>query len=301
MDGRKNCFQDLSLFFLPTLPSRMSHRKRPAADEIDGARVQQHGGGRTPAQVEETFQRSIKKALEERLCVIQANHSEDDDAARRRTFAMLGSTGNVYHVTISCDDVSCNCPHGIRGATCKHLIYVFVRKLKLSRNSPLIRRKTLTDAEWDRLFAADLAAVENLVDADEKTRRAYELLQAGKSTKDIDTELAVAASAAAATAASEPKTDATLDADSECPICCCEIEPDEGTVWCRGQCGGNLHTKCFDTWQKHVGAAKTTCPYCRIPWWEPALPAAANDKKVSRLVVTQDEGYQNLAWRNSKR
>ena len=280
-------------------------RKRPAAAELDRA-------SRTPAQIEQTFQRSIVKALEERLCVIQAKHSAEDDAAHRRVFAMLGSTGNVYHVTISCEKVACDCPHGRHGAVCKHVLYLFIRKLKVARNSPLLRSKTLAEAEWLRLFPA--RAPENLVDVDDKTQRAYQLLQQGKNARAIEADLDAAAAAASVPSANEEEEEkkvertqtgrarAILEADSECPICCCEIEPDEATTWCRAQCGGNLHTKCFDTWRDHVGAADTTCPYCRSPWWEPIAAAAANSnskkKKQSHLVISKDEeGYQNLAWR----
>jgi hypothetical protein len=75
-------------------------RKRSIVDELEPPRPV-----RSSFQVEQTFQRSVVKALSERLCVIQAKHTPADDAARRRVFAMLGSTGNVYHVTISCDTV----------------------------------------------------------------------------------------------------------------------------------------------------------------------------------------------------
>lgn len=68
-----------------------------------------------------------------------------------------------------------------------------------------------------------------------------------------------------------------------CPICfdpiCC---PDDA-VWCRGQCGQNLHRDCFRQWMEHINgendarreqdeegeARPITCPCCRAGWkWE---------------------------------
>jgi hypothetical protein len=210
------------------------------------------------------------------------------------------------------------------GARCKHLIYCYVKKLKVSRDSPLLRKTALTEAEWDALFQQSLAVgvaihteADDLVDADEKTRRAYELLQEGKDARAIEAALEEASSAAAAASTQdnpkEPIVERTqtgrlrapLEVDSECPICCCEMEPDEATTWCRAQCGGNLHAQCFDTWRTHMGVSDVTCPYCRSPWWEPRAAAAASashpDKSHTRLVITRDDAYQNLAWKEGSR
>jgi hypothetical protein len=41
-------------------------------------------------------------------------------------------------------------------------------------------------------------------------------------------------------------------------------------VWCKSQCGGNLHKRCFDQWQTAClrGTRNVTCPLCRGQWEE---------------------------------
>lgn len=78
--------------------------------------------------------------------------------------------------------------------------------------------------------------------------------------------------------------------DDDCGICYTPICCREDAVWCRAQCGKNLHRGCFGKWREfcleqaaesraaaidqeeleRVGRSKkVTCPYCRARWrWE---------------------------------
>jgi hypothetical protein len=59
----------------------------------------------------------------------------------------------------------------------------------------------------------------------------------------------------------------------ECPICNEEIHCPDDAVWCRAQCGQNMHRGCFAPWRRECldREATVTCVYCRAPWkyeWE---------------------------------
>jgi hypothetical protein len=51
-------------------------------------------------------------------------------------------------------------------------------------------------------------------------------------------------------------------ADGECPICYDELDPMHGDIsFCRGTCGQNLHTKCWERWT--IEHPRLKCPMCR--------------------------------------
>ncbi|OAT14024.1 hypothetical protein BDBG_09117 [Blastomyces gilchristii SLH14081] len=75
--------------------------------------------------------------------------------------------------------------------------------------------------------------------------------------------------------------------DAECGICMepyVEVREDtdgvdssitsqRGLVWCKAQCGGNLHKACFSRWEAQclrggLGQSRcvVTCPLCRAEW-----------------------------------
>lgn len=73
---------------------------------------------------------------------------------------------------------------------------------------------------------------------------------------------------------------------TDCCICCEEIHCSEDAVWCRAQCGQNVHRECFRDWRTHsVNKARqrwmdcgegeenwheaVNCVFCRTKWkWE---------------------------------
>lgn len=58
----------------------------------------------------------------------------------REQFKVLGSTGNVYTITI--DNVpSCDCPDFLKGNHCKHLIFVFLKILGVKESSHFYYQK----------------------------------------------------------------------------------------------------------------------------------------------------------------
>lgn len=63
-----------------------------------------------------------------------------------------------------------------------------------------------------------------------------------------------------------------------CGICIDAIQTLDDAVWCRGQCGQNLHVHCWDEWIRQQSSNRSTasmdvhvlpaCVYCRAPWVE---------------------------------
>lgn len=64
------------------------------------------------------------KASRERMVIVY--HNED---SHRATFRVLGASGRLYNITMSCEGFTCSCPdfayHG--PAHCKHILHVILR------------------------------------------------------------------------------------------------------------------------------------------------------------------------------
>merc|ERR1719461_640689 len=76
---------------------------------------------------------------------------EIDDHTRQ--YAVLGSTGNCYNVTIG-NRVSCTCPdHRRRSDVCKHILLVHLKVLRLPAHSEHIYQKALLTSELKHIFA----------------------------------------------------------------------------------------------------------------------------------------------------
>jgi Ring finger domain len=68
--------------------------------------------------------------------------------------------------------------------------------------------------------------------------------------------------------ASAPSTGGAIrkPVEGECPICVCDMEPDEELVWCKAACGQNYHKDCFERWRQSKMGGPVTCAYCRTEW-----------------------------------
>ncbi|RIA88093.1 hypothetical protein C1645_806984 [Glomus cerebriforme] len=184
----------------------------------------------------------------------------------RQEFAILGSTGNVYTVTIT-HLPDCTCPDFKKGNLCKHIIFVYLRVLRLNRNSPFIYQKALLSKELRSIFAN--AAPDPTVLANKRVVDKYQTITSGEtlpSASNIDEK--------------------RRPIEEDCPICYEPLEEKDrkNIVWCREGCGNNLHKDCFEQWKKSKRGCKVTCVYCRRDWMESTEPEA----------LINEEGYVNL-------
>lgn len=170
---------------------------------------------------------------------------------------LTGSTGNIYVVHIA-QQPTCTCPHNKAGHQCKHIFYVLSRVLR---------------APFDLVYQLALLSTE-LVSIFENAPPA-----------EVGDD------------ATKPKEDKNRkDIEGDCPICFMPFEGEDATVYCRAQCGQNIHKECFEMWaatkrQNRNATDKVTCPMCRTPW-------QGDDDMQTRIRntgVVGAEGYVNIA------
>jgi hypothetical protein len=64
---------------------------------------------------------------------------------------VLGATGNFYTVKLN-QMPSCSCPDAAKGNTCKHLLFVMLRVLKLPQSDPWVWQKALLSTKLEDLL-----------------------------------------------------------------------------------------------------------------------------------------------------
>lgn len=273
-------------------------------------------------------QKRIKRALEQRLFVVDnANVS-----STCRKFTIFGSVGNLYTVQIG-SDVSCTCPDFAKGFhNCKHLLYVMIRVLRIPQDDARLLNKRFEVDDVARLLR-DAPPVHSTCMVDSRVRTAYDLIKHGVSIQDVVADHHLAAAAKEATTSNALAVDlnslpscsltgqprASLDDPDElCAICFDELSSKDHTVWCRRQCGKNVHKQCMDMWIKHKQRDRVmaSCPSCRAePWLEGhstnnvtpldtfgntvgavSAAAAAQSSTAGSTTVRSNDGYINLAF-----
>jgi hypothetical protein len=214
----------------------------------------------------------IRRAVTQRLYLMDEKDNSVPDSLAR-VYTVLGSTGNVYDVTVQ-KFPNCTCPDAERGNLCKHILFVFLKVLRLDRHSPLIYQTALLQSELQDMFeAADRHAAQRAaVMASENTIRAYKAtmgVQDDKEEKGKEEE-------EAATAAP-----VQIEEGTECPICYEDIKPD----------GSEPLEDCFLRWsqQSRQKGLQITCVFCRSEW---KVDSASGKDPKSRIGR---EGYLNFA------
>ncbi|KAK8068569.1 E3 ubiquitin-protein ligase Zswim2 [Apiospora saccharicola] len=204
----------------------------------------------------QAFHEVYQRATTQRFYVLGRTRC-GEDWCPEEIVELTGSTGNIYHVHIA-RQPTCDCPHGLKGNQCKHILYVLSRVLHARFD--LVYQLALLGTELQEIFEgappievgdeAEGAAVDN-------NRKAIE---------------------------------------GDCPICFSEFEATDKTVYCKATCGNNIHTECFEMWaatkRQSPGAKdQVTCPMCRSLW------QGDDDvvKKIMNTGVVGREGYVNVA------
>lgn len=208
----------------------------------------------------------IERAFQHRLYLIDKKPVVGDDAGHPSAFEffVLGATGNVYCVRLDLKP-SCTCPDFKRGNTCKHILFVMLRVLKLPVDDPRVWQKALLTSELEELLQISCLNEENVLASHQVRARFREIAGSSTGTKKDDKRV-------------------QRDLEGDCPVC---YEPLDGVkedvVFCR-VCGNNVHKDCFMRWSKSKRAGTVTCVYCRAPWDD-----EGKNKKG------KDGGYVNLA------
>jgi hypothetical protein len=235
----------------------------------------------------------IDRATTQRLYLISASQPTtcSQYGGPSITLNVLGSTGNVYDVTLS-KIPSCNCPDHAKGNLCKHLLFALIKVVGLPTSSPLVYQAAYITQELDTIIemlqnravqlqrggVAAAAAAGNIL-ANEAVRNCFQDQKKGNRTTDHDHDAA---------------TDSTKRHEiqgADCPICFDDLggmaNLDQLT-FCQTTCGTNFHSDCIKMWTRQAEQARTpTCPACRQPW---------TDVKTGGHIidVDADDGYANL-------
>ena len=200
-------------------------------------------------------------------------------------FAVMGSTGNVYDVTIE-REPSCTCPLALKHKTkvCKHRYFVYYRVLKLPKDDDAVddeREEGLKVVPHQRYLRRDeLKAI--LLD-----RAPTDAPLASRAARDAYRRHSGAAAEGSDEAA--PSTTAVRrPLDNVCEICfeAFPTGPDALAFadYCKARCGRNFHHDCLKRWFDHKG--DTVCPVCSADW---ALAPAPGDD-----APQVEEGFLNL-------
>jgi len=212
----------------------------------------------------------IKRALRQRLYMV----SWEQKGPHMREYKVLGSTGNLYTIQIG-KLITCSCPDFRKGNLCKHCLFIMLKVLKVDRNNWWVWQRALLTSELDQIFAAapDLNMLRG-VQADAKTRKAVKKATGTDDGEDED----------------DSGKQKPLEGN-DCPICLEDYTSADKckVVWCKAQCGNNIHKSCFDMYMKAPNQrSQVTCPFCRAPW-------DFGNKSSSGGNATSREGYMNFA------
>ncbi|PPQ68076.1 hypothetical protein CVT24_002940 [Panaeolus cyanescens] len=199
------------------------------------------------------------------------------DGELREEFSVLGSTGNVYTVTI--DKLPrCNCPDAAKGNHCKHILFVFFKVLQVRQSSTTWYQKALITSELEEIFRNAPLAPNSIAHPHILAAHAR---ATGKAVPETPT-------------GGTGQTNKRIPSeDDDCPICYDGMHgvPESSLVFCE-ECGNALHKECFGQWKRTAASTgkSLTCVWCRASWIEPHLPGTAGGG-ASR----DSEGYLNLA------
>ena len=216
----------------------------------------------------------ISRALHQRLYLIEGKTSDNGGAQ----FAVLGSTGNVYDVTIA-NTANCDCPDHGRSYLCKHILFVLLKVLRVDADSPLVYQSAWLSSELATMLAGWTERQRGRdVLANDLVLQKYAEMKNPEGKRSAEDD------------GNDEGCRKQVDPDTDCPICF-DVLGSEELTYCRVACGTNFHKSCMERWGSTSGyygsAKRLTCPNCRSPWEDPTISSC---KKRSR----HDEGYTNL-------
>lgn len=203
----------------------------------------------------------LERAKTQKLFLVRKGEivrDEGDDYPSSCEFVVLGSTGNVYTVTIR-RLPKCTCPDHAKGNTlCKHVLFVLLKVMAVPKNSPLVYQAAWIGSELQQLFGYMERRFRQVsgcnIMANAAVQKAFAKLENGEKVDDDDDD-------------ATPRR--AVGEDDDCPICFDPLQGGGDTTFCRSQCGANFHTACIRKWlQQH--RTEPTCPMCRQEWQDDA-------------------------------
>jgi len=238
----------------------------------------------------------IERVRQQRFYLIARERA---GTALEEAFKVLGSTGNVYTVTIR-NLPTCDCPDAAKGNHCKHLIFVLVKVLGVLWTSSLVYQKALLTSELQEIFdnaPAAPHAVQHSVLA-----KAWERVTGSPSKESKPQSVPDTVPEECEVAPTGKRL--MPEEDDSCPVCYENIYGEDVNkfTFCTESCGKPIHRECMTTWATAMRAKgdAVTCVWCRAPWVGPenktnAGGFAGPSQLAPDAAAEFEEGYMNLA------
>ncbi|KAJ7734431.1 hypothetical protein B0H16DRAFT_1426322 [Mycena metata] len=273
-------------------PARKTRRKK---GEDAPAGTPEKRGAMFKKQCPQNILDRVDRVMTQRFFMVDRKRFEGE---LKEEFQVLGSTGNVYTVTIQ-HKPSCDCPDAQKGNHCKHILFIYLKGnavipklfhlltsgvavLQVTQASGVWYQKALLTHELEDIFANAPLAPNAL--AHPRIREAY-ARATGKSQGPSTPEGAPAG----------PKKRLPGE-DDDCPICYDKMHGVAETtlVFC-GECGNAVHKECFGQWKQTSATQhkKLTCIYCRAEWPDAAASGKAGGSGAG--ARTTGSGYLNIS------
>ncbi|WWD10062.1 hypothetical protein V865_008195 [Kwoniella europaea PYCC6329] len=236
-----------------------------------------------------------KRAISQRMFMLERERVGDGNHQYEQ-FKVLGSTGNVYTVNIGTIP-RCDCPDNLKGnKPCKHIIFVFIKVLKVPDDSSIWFQMSLTPEEVEQVFNTSPPTPNGSVTVNVKVHKAY-LHATGRGGEDEEVVTGIAKEI------KDGSDGKKMDAVGEdCPVCYEEMaqEDVDGKKLVYDEtltgCGKPLHTECFNMWAMTATTKgnDVTCVWCRSPWPTEDGGAGKGKGKASGAQYSS-MGYLNMA------
>ncbi|KAK5204612.1 hypothetical protein LTR47_007398 [Exophiala xenobiotica] len=247
----------------PLMPTSKPASSKLAQAELSSTPTKSPKQKKKPKQEEEkrlrrfrskppaSFLIKLQRARVQRMVVL-ARRRVTENGAPSEHIDIVGSTGNVYEVVV-CHTPTCTCPDALKGNECKHKVYALSTVLKAPEH--LQYQLALLTVELEEIFA---------------------------NAPPIPTDIG----------SDEDSKGNRKPTDGECPICYMDLDPEHNKlVWCKAQCGHNLHKSCFDQWAASMAGKEVRCVYCRTPW----EVDVGDSEAIKQAGEYSADGYVNVA------
>ncbi|EIW84622.1 hypothetical protein CONPUDRAFT_116757 [Coniophora puteana RWD-64-598 SS2] len=258
----------------PTQPTKKRQRKKdPANDEPPPEKR----GAIMKKKCPKNILDRVDRVMSQRFFMLSRRRNPGE---LREEFGVLGSTGNVYTVTIG-NFPSCSCPDASKGNHCKHILFIYLKVLQVPQESHVWYQKALLTSELDEIFSRATPAPNSAALADHHIQEAYARATGASSSQP---------SSSSGKDKGKPKRK-ELGPEDDCAVCYEAMggKGSESLTWCDA-CGNALHSQCFAEWARS-SRGSVTCVYCRVPW--PNAPMKTEAKNAGD--DNRSEGYLNLA------
>lgn len=160
-----------------------------------------------------------------------------------RIFTVMGSTGNIYDVTIT-QSPTCTCPDYVsRKKRCKHIYFILMRIMGVKNEDD----NEFTKYKLTRMFSTNTTMDKDAI-ANVDIQTKYNKI---KNNNGSLIEL--------------------KSLDDICPICLDNLDNGDQVIYCNHSCGKPIHSDCFAMWTR---VKPKNCLTCNANWDKPKEQSA---------------------------